>query len=96
MQFDVKRAAFFCVGHLVRRCQLVHRRVGGQAVCEKLIMAGEKFAVRNQKIVVRADAVISQRIEAAAKLTLDHDGVQSRRAELAIEFCKLRRPHGLV
>ena len=96
VQLDVERAAAFRVGHFVRRCQLVRRRIGGQAVCEKLLMAGEKFAVRNQKIVVRADAVISQRIEAAAKLTLDHDGVQSCGAELAIEFCKLRRPHGLV
>ena len=59
-------------------------------------MAGEKFAVRNQKIVVRADAVISQRIEAAAKLTLDHDGVQPCRAEFVIEVSKLRRAHGLV
>jgi len=59
-------------------------------------MAGEKFAVRNQKIVVRADAVISQRIEAAAKLTLDHDRVQSRRTELLVESCKFRCPHGLV
>lgn len=59
-------------------------------------MAGEKFAVRNQDVVVRADAVISQRVEAAAKLTLDHDRVQSRRAELLVEGCKLRCAHGLV
>ena len=59
-------------------------------------MAGEKFAVRNQKIVVRADAVISQRIEAAAKLALDHDGVQSCGAEFVIEVSKLRRAHGLI
>lgn len=59
-------------------------------------MAGEKFAVRNQKIVVRADAVISQRIEAAAKLTFDHDRVQSRCAEPLVESCKFRCPHGLV
>lgn len=93
---DVERTAAFRVGHFVRRCQLVRRRIGGQAVCEKLLMAGEKFAVRNQKIVVRADAVISQRIEAAAKLTLDHDRVQSRRTELLVESCKFRCPHGLV
>lgn len=96
VQLDVKRAAAFRVGHFVRRCQLVRRRIGGQAVCEKLLMAGEKFAVRNQKIVVRADAVISQRIEAAAKLTLDHDRVQSRRAERLVEACKRRCAHGLV
>lgn len=96
VQLDVKRAAVFCVGHLVRRCQLVRRRIGGQAVCEKLLMAGEKFAVWNQKIVVRADAVISQQIEAAAKLTLDHDRVQSRRAERLVEACKRRCAHGLV
>lgn len=96
MQFDVKGAAAFRVGHFVRRCQLVRRHIGGQAVCEKPLMAGEKFAVRNQKIVVRADAVISQRIEAAAKLTLDHDGVQPCRAEFVIEVSKLRRAHGLV
>ena len=76
MQLDVERAAVFRVGHLVRRCQLVRRRAGAQVVRQKLFMAGEKFAVWNQKIVVRADAVISQRIEAVAKLTLDHDGVQ--------------------
>lgn len=96
VQLDVEWAAAFRVGHFVRRCQLVRRRIGGQAVCEKLLMAGEKFAVRNQKIVVRADAVISQRIEAVAKLTLDHDGVQPCRAEFVIEVSKLRRAHGLV
>lgn len=96
MQLDVERATVFCIGHFVCRGQFVHRRVGGQTVCEKLLMAGEKFAVRNQKIVVRADAVISQRIEAAAKLTLDHDRVQSRRAERLVEACKRRCAHGLV
>lgn len=75
VQLDVKRAAVFCVGHLVRRRQLVRRRIGGQAVRQKLIMAGEKFAVRNQNVVVRADAVILQWIQAAAKLPLDHNGV---------------------
>lgn len=96
MQFDVKWAVAFCVRYLVRCGKLVSGRIGGQTVCEKLLIAGEKFAVRNQKIVVRADAVISQRIEAAAKLTLDHDGVQSRRTELLVESCKFRCPHGLV
>lgn len=96
VQLDVERAAAFRVGHLVRRCQLVHRGIGGQAVHQKLLVAGEKFAVRNQDVVVRADAVISQRVEAAAKLTLDHDRVQSRRAEFVIEVSKLRRAHGLI
>lgn len=96
VQLDVKRAAVFCVGHLVRRCQLVHRRVGGQTVCKKLPMAGHKLRVGNVEVVVRADAVISQRIEAAAKLTLDHDGVQSCGAEFVIEACKRRCAHGLV
>ena len=59
-------------------------------------MAGHKLRVGNVEVVVRADAVISQRIEAAAKLTLDHDGVQPCRAELLVEVCKLRCPHGLV
>lgn len=96
VQLDVERAAAFRVGHLVRRRQLVRRSVGAQAVCQKLFMAGEKFAVRNQDVVVRADAVISQRVEAAAKLTLDHDRVQPRRAERLVEGCKLRCAHGLV
>lgn len=59
-------------------------------------MAGHKLRVRDIKIVVRADAVISQRIEAAAKLTLDHDRVQSHRAERLVEACKRRCAHGLV
>ena len=59
-------------------------------------MAGHKLRVRDIKIVVRADAVISQRIEAAAKLALDHDGVQSCGAEFVIEVSKLRRAHGLI
>ena len=96
VQLDVERAALFCVGHLVRCGQFVSGCVGAQAVCEKLLVADHELAVRNQKIVVRADAVVGLRIQAAAKLALDHDRVQSRRAELAIEFCKLRRPHGLV
>ena len=58
VQLDVERAAVFCVGHLVRRCQLVHRRVGGQTVRKKLFVAGHELAVWNQKIVVRADAVV--------------------------------------
>ena len=96
VQLDVKWAVAFCVRYLVLCGKLVSGRIGGQAVCKKLLMAGEKFAVRNQKIVVRADAVISQRIEAVAKLTLDHDGVQPCRAEFVIEVSKLRRAHGLV
>ena len=96
VQFDVKRAAFFCVGHLIRRGQLIRRCVGGQAICEKLLMAVHKLCVRDVEVVVRTDAVILQRIQAAAKLSLDHDGMQPRRAELAIEVSKLRRAHGLV
>lgn len=96
MQFDVKWAVAFCVRYLVRCGKLVSGRIDGQTVCQKLLVAGEKFAVRNQKIVVRANAVISQRIEAAAKLTLDHDRVQSRRAERLVEACKRRCAHGLV
>ena len=96
VQLDVERAATFRVGHLVRCWQLIGGRVGGQAVCQKLLMAGEKFAVRNQNVVVRADAVVSQRVQAAAKLPLDHHRVQSRRAELLVEVCKLRRAHGLI
>lgn len=96
MQFDVKWAAVFCVGHLVRRYQLVHRRVGGQTVCKKLPMAGHKLRVGNVEVVVRADAVILQRIQSAAKLTLDHDGVQPCRAEFVIEVSKLRRAYRLV
>ena len=96
VQLDVKRAAVFRVGHFVRRRHLVRGRVGGQAVCKKLLMAGEKFAVWNQNVIVRADAVISHRVEAAAKLSLDHDRVQSRRAERLVEGCKLRCAHRLV
>lgn len=96
VQLDVKRAAAFRVGHLIRRCQLIRRRVGGQTVRQKLLVAGHELAVRNQKIVVRADAVVGLRVEAAAKLTLDHDGVQSCGAEFVIEVSKLRRAHRLV
>lgn len=59
-------------------------------------MAGEKFAVRNQKIVVRADAVILERIQAAAKLTFDHDGMQTHGAEFSVEVSELRRAYRLV
>lgn len=96
MQLDVKRAAVFCVGHLVRRCQLVHRRVGGQTVCKKLLMAGHKLRVGNVEVVVRADAVILQRIQSAAKLPFDHNGMKPRRTQFAIEVGKLRRAHGLI
>lgn len=96
VQLDVERAAVFRVGHLVRRCQLVRRCVGGQSVCKKLLVAGHRLAVWNQKIVVRTDAVVGLRVEVAAKLTLDHDRVQSRRAERLVEACKRRCAHGLV
>lgn len=59
-------------------------------------MAGHEFHIRNVEVIVRADAVVGLRVEAAAKLALDHDGVQSRRAELLVESCKFRCPHGLV
>lgn len=96
MQLDVERAAVFRVGHLVRRCQLVRRRAGAQAVRQKLFVASHELRVRGVEIVVRADAVILERVQAAAKLPLYHDGVQSRRAELLVETCKLRCAHGLV
>ena len=96
VQLDVERAAVFCVGHLVCRGQLVRRRVGGQTVGKKLLMAGHKLRVGNVEVVVRADAVILQRIQTAAKLPLDHKRVQSRRAERLVEGCKLRCAHGLV
>lgn len=96
MQLDVERAALFCVRHLVRRRQLVRRRIGGQTVRKKLFVAGHELAVWNQKIVVRADAVVGLRIQSAAKLPLYHDGVQSRSAEFVIEVGKFRRAHGLV
>ena len=62
VQLDVKRAVFFCVGHLVRRGQLISGCIGSQTVCKKLLVAGHELAVRNQKIVVRADAVIGLRM----------------------------------
>lgn len=96
MQFDVKWAAVFCVGHLVRRYQLVHRRVGGQTVCKKLPMAGHKLRVGNVEVVVRADAVILERVQAAAKLTFDHDGMQTHGAEFSVEVSELRRAYRLV
>lgn len=96
VQLDVKRAAFFCVGHLVRRSQLVSRRVGGQAVGQQRLVAGEELAVRDVEIIIAADAVILQRIQAAAKLSLDHNRMQPRGAELAVEVGELRRAHGLV
>ena len=96
VQLDVKRAVFFCVGHLVRRGQLIGGRVGGQAVCKKRLMAGEKLALRDEQVVVRTDAVVAQGVEPAAKLPLDHNRVQSGGPELPVEICKLRRAHGLV
>lgn len=96
VQLDVKRAAVFRVGHLVRRCQLVRRRAGAQAVRQKLFVASHELRVRGVEIVVRADAVVGLRVQAAAKLPLDHDGVQPHSAELAVEVGKLRRTHRLV
>lgn len=96
VQLDVKWAVAFCVRYLVRCGRLVSGRIGGQTVCKKLLMAGHKLRIGNVQVIVRADAVILQRIQSAAKLTLDHDGVQPRRAELLVEVCKLRRAHGLI
>ena len=96
VQLDVKQAALFCVRHLVRRRQLVRRRIGGQTVRKKLFVAGHELAVWNQKIVVRADAVVGLRIQSAAKLPLYHDGVQPCRTQLMIKVGKLRRAHGLI
>lgn len=96
VQLDVKRAALFCVGHLVRRGQFVSGRVGAQAVRQKLLVAGHELRIRDIKIVVGADAVILQRIQAAAKLALDHDGVQSCGAEFSVEVSELRRAYRLV
>ena len=62
VQLDVKRAAFFCVRHLVRCGQFIRGRISGQAVCKKLLMAGHKLRVGNVQVIVRADAVILQRI----------------------------------
>ena len=96
VQLDVKQAALFCVRHLVRRRQLVRRRIGGQTVRKKLFVAGHELAVWNQKIVVRADAVVGLRIQSAAKLPFDHNGMKPRRTQFAIEVGKLRRAHGLI
>lgn len=96
VQLDVKRAVLLGIGHLVRRGQLVRGRVGGQAVCQQRLMAGEKLALRDEQVVVRADTVILQRIQAAAKLPLDHNGVQSGGPELTVEVGKLRRADGLT
>ena len=93
---NVDWPAVFCVGHLVRCGQLVHRRVGGQTVCKKLLVAGHELRIGNVQVIVRADAVVLQRIQAAAKLPLDHNGMQSRRTQLMIKVGKLRRTHGLV
>ena len=82
VQLDVKRAALFCVGHLVRCGQFISGRVGSQTVYKKLLMAGHEFRVWDIEIIVRADTVILERIQAAAKLTLDHNGVQARARSL--------------
>ena len=96
VQLDVKRAVFFCVGYLVRRGQFVRRRIGSQAICKKLLVAGHKFRIRDVQIIVRTDAVILQRIQAAAKLTFDYDGVQTCRTQFLIKVSKLRRTHSLI
>ena len=96
MQFNVKRAIAFCVGHLVRRGNLVSRRVSSQTVSKKLLVAGHKLRVRNVEVIIRTDAIILLRIEVAAKLALDHNRLQVRHAEFSIEISKLRRTHGLV
>ena len=59
-------------------------------------MAGHKLRIGNVQVIVRADAVVLQRIQAAAKLSFDHNGMQSRRTQLMIKVGKLRRAHGLV
>ena len=59
-------------------------------------MAGHKLCVRNIEIIIGADAMILQRIQAAAKLALDHDGMQPRCAEFSIEGSELRRAYRLV
>ena len=96
VQLDVKRAALFRIGNLVRRGKLVRRRVGGQAVCQQRLVAGKKFILPNIEVVVGADAVVLERVEPAAKLPLDHNGMQPCRPELAVEVCKFRRAHGLA
>ena len=96
VQLDVKRAALFRVGNLVRRGKLVRGYVYGQSFGPQHLVAGQKFLLPNKEVVVRADAVISQRVEPAAKLPLDHNGMQPRRPELAVEVCKFRRAHGLA
>lgn len=96
VQLDVKRAVLFCVGHLVRRGQLISGCVGSQTVCKKLLVAGHELRIRNVEVIVRADAVILERIQSAAKLPLYHDGVQPCLTKLAIEVGKFRRAHRLV
>jgi len=59
-------------------------------------VAGHELRIGNVQVIVRADAVVLQRIQAAAKLPLDHNGMQSRRTQLMIKVGKLRRTHGLV
>ena len=59
-------------------------------------MAGHEFRVWDIEIIVSADTMIFERIQAAAKLALDHNGVQSRLTKLAIEVGKLRRADRLV
>ena len=96
VQLDIKRAVLFRIGHLIRCGQLSYRRVGGQAICEKLLVAGHKPRVRDVEVIVRADAVILQWIQAAAKLPLDHNRMQACGAQLLIKFGELRRAYRLV
>lgn len=76
VQFNIKRIVFFRICHLVRRGKLVRGRIGGKSVRRQRLMAGEKLAVGDVKIVVAAYAVVLQRIEPAAKLSLDRDGMK--------------------
>lgn len=59
-------------------------------------MAGEKLALRDEQVIVRADAVVAQGVEPAAKLPLHHNGVQHGGPEPAVKVGELRRAHGLV
>ena len=59
-------------------------------------MAHHKLCVRDAHIVIRTDAVILQRIQAAAQYSLDHKRMESCRTELPIELCKLHGTHSLV
>ena len=96
VQLDIKRAAFFRVGHLVRHLQLLCRCIGDQAVGQQCLVAVEKLVLGDVEIVITAETIVFQRIQPAAKLAFDHDRVQSCRAELAVKLRKFRRAHGLA